>query len=129
MTIHGEWFKDMQTLQNPGYVETRDDTAHPIAHIRNVPLTLQDGNVKQLADVLHVSNITQNLVFVGQMVEQGLQVWFNADGLYIEEYKKNGKLVAQGKKVGRMFTLDINVPELNVVMFAHGTGVVVDVEI
>ena len=54
---------------------------------------------------------------------------FNVDELYVEEYKKNGKLVAQGKKVGRMFTLDVNVPKLNVVMFAQGIGVVVDVEI
>ena len=69
---HGEWFKDMQTLQNPGYVKTGDDTAHPIAHTGNVPLTLQDGNVKYLADVLHVPNITKNLVSVGKMVEQGL---------------------------------------------------------
>ena len=51
MTSHGEWFKDMQTLQSPGYVETGDDIAHPIAHTGNVPLTLQDGNVKYLADV------------------------------------------------------------------------------
>ena len=62
---HGEWFKDMQTLQNPSYVETGDDTVHPIAHTGNVPLMLQDGNVKYLADVLHVPNITKNLVFVG----------------------------------------------------------------
>ncbi|MCO5553994.1 hypothetical protein L7F22_007520 [Adiantum nelumboides] len=45
--------------------ETGDDTAHPIAHIGNVPLSLQDGNVKYLADVLHVPNITKNLVSVG----------------------------------------------------------------
>ena len=95
MTNHGEWFKDMQTLQNLGYVESGDDTAHHIAHIGNVPLTLQDGNVKYLANVLHVPKITKNLVSVGKMVEQGLQVRFNADGLYVEEYKKNGKLVAQ----------------------------------
>ena len=56
--------------------------------------------MKYLADVLHVPNITKNLVSVGQMVEGGLQVRFNADGLYVKEYKKNGKLVAQGKKVG-----------------------------
>ncbi|MCO5566304.1 hypothetical protein L7F22_019980 [Adiantum nelumboides] len=129
MTNHGEWFKELQALQNPGYVETGDDIAHPIAHTRNVPLSLQDGNVQYLADVLHVPNITKNLVSVGQMVEQGLQVRFNADGLYVEEYKKNGKLIAQGKKVGRMFTLDVNIPEVNTVMFAHGSGVVADIEI
>ncbi|MCO5600009.1 hypothetical protein L7F22_054117 [Adiantum nelumboides] len=47
----------------------------------------------------------------------------------MEEYKKNGKLIAQGKKVGIMFTLDVNIPEVNAVMFAHGSGVVADIEI
>ena len=89
---------------------------------------MTDGKVKYLADVLHVPNITKNWC-VGQMVEQGLQVRFNADGLFVEEFKKNGKLVAQGKKVGRMFTLDVDVPELNAAMFAQGSGVVADVEI
>ena len=118
MTSHGEWFKDLQTLENPGFVETGDDTVHPIAHTGNVPLSLQNGNVKYLADVIHVPNISKNLISDGQMVEGGLRVRFNTDGLYVKEYKKNGKLVAQGKKVGRMFTLDVNVPELKVAMFA-----------
>ena len=63
------------------------------------------------------------------MVEQGLQVKFNSDGLYVEEYKKNRKLVAQGKKVGRMFMLDVNVLEMNAAMFAQGAGVAAHVEI
>ena len=121
--------KDLQILENLGFVKTGDDTAHPIAHTGNVPLSLQNGNVKYLADVLHVPNITKNLVSVGQMVEGGLQVKFNTDGLYVKEYKKNGKLVAQGKKVGRMFTLDVNVPELKAAMFAQGSGIVADIEI
>ena len=74
--------------------------------------------MKYLADVLHVPNITKNLVSVGQMVKQGLQVRFNEDGLFVEEYQKNEKLITQGKKVGRMFTLDVNVP-VNAAMFAQ----------
>ena len=65
MTSHGEWFKELQALLSPSYVDIGDDTAHPIAHSGNVPLSLQDGNVKYLADVLHVPNITKNLVSVG----------------------------------------------------------------
>ena len=84
----------MQTLENPSFVEIGDDTAHPIVHTRDVPLSLQNGNVKYLVDVLHVPKITKNLVSVGRMVEVGLQVRFNTDGLYVKEYKKNGKLVA-----------------------------------
>ncbi|MCO5581798.1 hypothetical protein L7F22_035687 [Adiantum nelumboides] len=62
-------------------------------------------------------------------MDEDTEVRFNVDGLYVEEYKKNGKLIAQGKKVGRMFTLDVNILELNAVMFAHGSGVVADIEI
>ena len=92
-------------------------------------MTMQDGKVKYLADVLHVPTITKNLVSVGQMVEQNLQVRFTPAGLFIEEYKEDGRLIAQGRKVGRMFTLDVDVPEVKAAMFALGTGVVADIEI
>ena len=95
MTGHGEWFREMQNLERPGYVETGDDTAHPIKHTCDVPLTMQDGKVKYLADVLHVPTITKNLVSVGQMVEQNLQVRFTPAGLFIEEYKGDGRLISQ----------------------------------
>ncbi|MCO5587373.1 hypothetical protein L7F22_041322 [Adiantum nelumboides] len=54
---------------------------------------------------------------------------FNGDGLYVEEYKKNEKLVTQGKKVERMFTLNVNMPEMNAAMFSQGTCVVANIEI
>ncbi|MCO5599519.1 hypothetical protein L7F22_053625 [Adiantum nelumboides] len=104
-----------------GYVQTRDDTMHPIVHTCDVSLFTRNGKENYLVDVLRVPNITKNLVSVGQMVEQGLQVRFSVDGLYVEEYKKNGKLVAQGKKVGKMFTLNVNMPEMNAAMFTQGT--------
>ena len=69
MTSRGEWFRDMCKLEVPGFVQTGDYTAHPIAHIGDVPLDTKDGKSKYLADVLHVPNITKNLVSIGQMVE------------------------------------------------------------
>ena len=104
MTGHGEWFKEIQTLEKPGYVETGDDTAHAIVHTGNVPLTMQDGKVKYLSNVLHAPSITKNLISVGQMIEQGLQVKFTIVGLFIEEFKEDGCIIAKGKKVGKMFT-------------------------
>ncbi|MCO5556725.1 hypothetical protein L7F22_010277 [Adiantum nelumboides] len=129
MTNRGEWFNNMHTLQHAGYVQTGDDTTHPIAHTNYVPLSTRKGKEKYLADVFHVPNIIKNLVFVGQMVEQVLQVKFNGYGLYVEEYKKNGKLIAQEKKVGKIFTLNVNVSKMNAAMFAQGSGFVADVEI
>ena len=129
MTSHGEWFKSMRDPEKPGFVETSDDIAHPIAHVGDVPLSMQDGKVKYLANVLHVPKITKNLVYVGQMVEQGLQVRFNPDGCFVEDFNDKCRLVAKGKRSGRMFSLDVNMPEVKAAMFAHGSGVVADIDI
>lgn len=79
MTPHGEWFEEM----NPGthgYVCTGDDTQHDITHTGVVPLVMHDGQTKKLKEVLHVPSITKNLLSVGQMAEQNLQVRFNKHG-------------------------------------------------
>ena len=128
MTSHGEWFQDVHDPEKLGFVETGHDTAHPIAHVGDVPLSMQDGEVKYLADVLHVPQITKNLVSVGQMVEQGLQVCCNLDGCFVEEFNNKCRLVAKGKRSGRLFTLDVNVPKVKAAMFAHGSGVVADTD-
>jgi hypothetical protein len=81
MTSHGEWFRDAKDLKTPGFVETGDDNTHPITQISKVPLSMEYGQTKYLKDVLHVPTITKKLVSVGQMVEQGLQVTFNPNGV------------------------------------------------
>jgi hypothetical protein len=122
MTSHGEWFRDTKDLKTPGFVETGDDTTHPITQISKVPLFMQDGQTKYLKDVLHVPTITKNLVSVGQIVEQGLQVTFNPNGCFVEDMKNQGKLITKGERNGRMFTLDVNMPEVNSMLFTHGKG-------
>ena len=72
MTNRGNWFKELDAIHTLGYVEIGDDTVHPIEHIGRVPVVMHDGKFKHLEDVLYVPMITKNLVFVGQMVDQGL---------------------------------------------------------
>jgi hypothetical protein len=100
MTSHGKWFRDAKDLKTPRFVETGDDTTHPITQIGKVPLSMQDGQTKYLKDVLHVPTITKNLVSVGQMVEQGLQVTFNPHGCFVEDMKNQSKLIAKGERNG-----------------------------
>jgi hypothetical protein len=76
MISHGEWFKDTKDLKTLRFVETGDDTTHPITQIGEVPLSMQDRQTKYLKNVLHVPTITKKLVFV----EQGLYVTFNPNG-------------------------------------------------
>ena len=92
MTHYKNWFNELHVPKQPGYVETGDNTVHLIERMGNVPLATHDGKPKHMADVLYVPTITKNLVSVGQMVEQGLQVKFNEDGCYVEDLKNNGRL-------------------------------------
>ena len=77
-----------------------------------------------------LTTITKNLVSVGQMVEQGLQVNFNEHGCYVEDLKHNCRLVAKGNKIGRMFTLDVNMPTANDnVLYTQKNAVIADADI
>jgi hypothetical protein len=59
MISHGEWFRDTKDLKTPGFVETNDDTTHPITQIGKVSLSMQDEQTKYSKDVLHVPTITK----------------------------------------------------------------------
>ena len=100
MTCHEDWFRELHAPDRPGYVETGDDTTHPIRHIGNVPFG-NNGHQTYLKNVLHVPT-TNNLISVGQIVEQVMQVRFNNEGCFIE---KGDQVVAHGHREGRMFIL------------------------
>ena len=71
MKSHEKWFSYLEKPEKPGVVETRDDTSHPIEHVREVPFS----HVRQkgkLMNELHILTITKNLVSVVQIVDQGM---------------------------------------------------------
>jgi hypothetical protein len=41
----------------------------------------------------------------------------------VEDMKNQKKLIAKGKRNERMFTLDVNMIEVNSMLFTHGKGV------
>ena len=63
MTSHEDWFRDLRKPERRGYVETGDDTLHPIQHVDNVTFG-EEGNQTYIKKVLHVPTITKNLVSV-----------------------------------------------------------------
>ncbi|MCO5558747.1 hypothetical protein L7F22_012333 [Adiantum nelumboides] len=76
MMRNGQTLVDVEITKAGGVKEVTKISKEimQIMKIENVGVVKeQDGNVKYLADVLRVPNITKNLVSVGQMVEQGLQ--------------------------------------------------------
>ena len=123
MTSHKEWFRELPELERPGNVETGDDSTHPIRHIGNVPFG-EKGKETYIKNVLHVPTITKNLVWVGQMVEQGMQVLFDEEGCFIG---KEGGIIVRRRREGRMFILDSH--EMKLAMFVKSTKADSEIEL
>ena len=97
--------------------------SRPIRHVGNVSFGKEDEQTC-IKNILHVLTITKNLVLVGQIVEQGMQVRFNQGDCFIE---KKGRLIVCGRREGRMFILESN--EVRLAMFAKGLKVDTDIEL
>ena len=63
MKNHEEWFMTLKKPEQPGFVETVDDTVHTIEHIGYLPLShvVQRGCMK---NSLNMPTITKTLVSV-----------------------------------------------------------------
>ena len=75
-------------------------------------------------NVLHVPTITKNLVSVGQIIDQGMQVRFTHLRCFIEE---EGQVIAQGRRDLRMFILNSSYG--GTAMFAKGQKVESDIDL
>jgi len=43
--------------------------------------------------------------------------------MFCGRHENQGKLIAKGERNGRMFTLDVTMPEVNSMLFTHGKGI------
>ena len=49
--------------------------------------------------------------------------------MYIEDYEDGCRLITKGKRQGHIFSLNATIPEISTAMFAHGMGLVADIDI
>ena len=65
----------------------------------NMAAMFQSGKTANIKNILHVPTITKNLVSVGKIVEQGMQVRFNHE-IALLRRKADSLLVVKGKAKG-----------------------------
>jgi len=69
------------------------------------------------------------LISVGQVIAQRFQVRVTPNGCYVKDARDNYCLVVKGRQVGRMFTLEANIPKVKTAMFTRDTEAMNDIEI
>ena len=118
MSYNKDWFSNLIVPNTSGHVQTGDDTSHSIKHIGDVKFQTTNGT-DCLSEVLHVPTITKNLISVGQIVEKGYQVRFTSKGCYVEDPRKQFKIIAKGTKQDRLFTMEVKMHDSQVMFASH----------
>lgn len=73
----------------------------------NVNISLNNNDVRKILDVMHVPQLSSNLLSVSKMVEKGLTVTFSSDGCSIyESCKVVGSCIGTAKNRNGIFVLD-----------------------
>lgn len=70
----------------------------PITHYGSV------SSLISLPDTYCIPQLTLNLISVGQLVDQGLNVFFSSSGVQVQD-PHMGQTLGMGRKVGRLFEL------------------------
>ena len=107
-----EWFDDYNPLQKPGEVSVGDGRILKVFSRGKVGLLMRlpGGKVKKcvLQDVLHVPDLSCNLVSVSKASEMGE---FDKSGCQLK--KSDGTVVAMAMKCGSLYFLDCQPCELD----------------
>lgn len=103
-----EWFSDYEVLQRPGQVSVGDGRVLKVVGRGKVRLVMRllGDKVKRcvLHDVLHVPDLSCNLVSVSKASERGKVTEFNESGCQLK--KPDGTVVAVAVRCGSLYFLD-----------------------
>ena len=84
--------------------------------LANLPFRLpiaDVGNASSIfTDVFLAPQLSMNLIYVGQLVDNNCVVNFSSDDCVVQD-KVMGETIVKGPKVGRLFTLFLPIPALS----------------
>ena len=76
MSCNNNWFENYHETNNGANIYLGDDHSHQFKGYGDVLVTLPNGCVKQIHNVMYVLGIKKNLISVSTIIDQDLKVEF-----------------------------------------------------
>jgi hypothetical protein len=76
MTCNKNWYANFKETQNGANIYLGDDRTHQIKGYGDIPVTLLNGTVCHIRNVVYVPGIKKNLISVSTITDQNLKVEF-----------------------------------------------------
>jgi hypothetical protein len=107
MTCNKLWYTNFKETQNGANIYLGDDRAHQIKGYRDIPVTLSNGTVCHIHNVVYVPGIKKNLISVSTITDQNLKVEFFKNYCIVKDLLDQFKTVATGVRAGGLYKLDV----------------------
>ena len=76
MTCNKNWYANFKETQNGASIYLGDNRAHQIKGYGDIPMTLPNGTVRHIRNVVYVLGIKKNLISMSTITDQNLKVEF-----------------------------------------------------
>jgi hypothetical protein len=88
-----------------------DDRAHQIKGYKDILVTLSNGTVPHIHNVVCVPGIKKNLIFLSTITDQNLKVEFFKNYCIVKDLLDQYRTVATGFRAGGLYNLDVTSKE------------------
>ena len=94
MTCNKMWYTDFKETQNGANIYLGDDRAHQTKGYGNILVTLLNGTIRHIHNVVYVSGIKKNLISVSTITDQNLKVEFFKNYCIVKDLLDQYKTIA-----------------------------------
>jgi hypothetical protein len=108
MSPHIDWLQD--TRNAPANISFANGEETSVNTVGNVKVTLTDSSKMKINDVVHIPNLSTNLISVSKTAQKGLIWVFKADGAHMyseRNFHVKGEIIASAKQVDGLYRLDL----------------------
>jgi hypothetical protein len=107
MTCNKNWYANFKETHNGASIYLGDDRAHHIKGYGDIHVTLSNGIVCHIRNVVYVPGIKKNLISVSTITDQNLKVEFFKNYCIVKDLLDHFQIVATGVRAGGLYKLDV----------------------
>jgi hypothetical protein len=107
MTCNKMWYTNFKETQNGANIYLGDDHAHQIKGYKEIPLTLPNGTIRHIHNVVYVLGINKKLISVSTITDHNLKVEFFNNYCIVKDLLDQFKTVATGIRAGGLYKFDV----------------------
>jgi hypothetical protein len=107
MSCNKDWFTNYHETDNGPNIYLGDDRSHQVKGYGDVSMTLPNGCVKEIQNIMYVPSIRKKLISVSTITYHNLKVEFLKSHCVLKDLQDHYKTIVRGVRVGGLYKLDV----------------------